>query len=125
MTPTQLIGPASPFGNGLYRLARSVRDWATAGGIEPADPCLGSRIAALADPRGAARGGPPISRLGVDGRPEGNRAAGNRATGREGRLARIIQISAERRCRLSCRPERNRHHRVPFVAGYAVRDGAA
>src|SRR6202048_1982254 len=33
--------------------------------------------------------------------------------------------TAERRCRLSCRPERDRHHRVPFVAGHAVRHGAA
>ncbi len=60
---------------GLCRLARSVRDRAAAGGIEPVDPRLGSRIAALADARGPSRGGASISRLGVDGRPEGNPAA--------------------------------------------------
>src|ERR1700730_17571657 len=110
---------------GLYRLGRPVRDRAAAGGIEPADPRLGSRIAALADARGPSRGGASISRLGVDGRPEGNPAAGGRAAGRKARLARIVQISAERRCRLSRRPERDRHHRVPFVAGHAVRHGPA
>src|SRR6266446_2252749 len=65
-------GGARAVRRGLYRLARSVRDRAAAGGIEPADPRLGSRIAALADARGPSRGGASISRLGVDGRPEGD-----------------------------------------------------
>src|SRR3974390_2588108 len=66
-----------------------------------------------------------IPRMGVDGRPKGNPVAGSRAAGREGRLARIVQISPERRCRLSRGSERDRHHRLPFVAGHAVRHGAA
>ena len=62
---------------------------------------------------GPPRGSAPISRLGVDGRPEGNPVAGGRPAGRAARLARVVQISAERRSRLSRRPERHRHHRVP------------
>ena len=94
------------------RLARPVRDRAAAGGYEPPDPRLGSRIGALADPRGSPRGGAPISRLGVDGRPKRNSGTGGRSAGREGCLARIVQVSAERRCRVSDRPERDRNHRV-------------
>src|ERR1700730_2160746 len=45
-------GPARAVRRGLYWLGRHVCDRACAGGIEPADPRLGSRIAALADPRG-------------------------------------------------------------------------
>jgi Major Facilitator Superfamily len=86
---------------------------------------LGSGIAALAHPPGPPRGGAPIPRLGADGRPEGNPAARGRSAGREGCLARIVQISAERRGRLSRRSERDRHHRVPVVAGHAVRHGPA
>ena len=98
---------------------------AAAGGYEPPDPRLDSRIGALADPRGSPRGGAPISRLGVDGRPKRNSGTGGRSAGREGCLARIVQVSAERRCRVSDRPERDRNHRVRIVASYAFRHGPA
>ena len=51
-----------------YRMARAVRDRSAAGGRDPADPRLGSGIAALADPHGPARRGAPVARLGAGDR---------------------------------------------------------
>src|SRR5262249_58695099 len=90
----------------------------------PVNPLLASRIAALVDPHGSRRRGTPIPRLGVDARPEGNPAAGDRTAGGKGRLVGTVQISAERRRRLSRWLERNRHHWVPVVAGGAGRNWA-
>ena len=118
-------GGARAISHGLCRLARPVRDRAAAGRLEPLDPRLGAGIPALADPRRPPRGSAPIPRLGVDDRPEGNCAAGRRSAGREGRLARAVQISAEHRGRLPGRPYSDRRRRVRAVAGHAVRHAAA
>ena len=48
-----------------YRLARPVRDRSAARRCHPADPRLGSGIAALADPHGPNRRGAPVARLGI------------------------------------------------------------
>src|SRR6516225_1165852 len=109
----------------LCRLARPVRDRAAAGGYEPPDPRLGSRIGALADPRGSPRGGAPISRLGVDGRPKRNQVPAVVRPVEKVVWRELFKYPRSVAAGLSDRPERDRNHRVRIVASYAFRHGPA
>ncbi len=78
-----------------YRLARAVCRRLAAGAVYLGDPRLGSRIAALADPQGTARGCAPVDRLGVGGRSGDDRIAGNPARNAAHAVARAVQIPAQ------------------------------
>ena len=97
------------YARALCRLARSVRDRAAAGGIEPVDPRLGAGIAALADRVGRleeARRSLAWALM-VDPREIQLPAVAPPVEPR--RLARAVQVSAQRRGRLPGRFERDRH----------------
>src|SRR5262249_2010881 len=76
-----------------YRLARTVSARSAAGADDAPDPRLGPRVAALADPPRPARGGA---------------------------AARAVQISAQRRSRLSDRPVADERRRTGLVGSDIV-----
>ena len=78
-----------------YRMARPVCDRSAAGGGDPADPRLGSGVAALADSHGPARRGAPVARLGVADRSEGNRATDQHPRAAGDGLARALSLPAQ------------------------------
>src|SRR5205823_10633324 len=88
------------------------------------DPLLGAGIAALADAHGPPRGSAEVTRLGIDDRPAGDRAAGHGAGRRKDALARSVQVSTAGCRRLHDRADSDGWSLVRSLGGDAAGDRA-